>query len=332
LQSATIVLSNLRGLPVFRGIRISFSWSDYAPLVCSGDCILCLRSIKSASPNSTESCTAEAAGFRFPQSPNRRGHTREQSPVFVKEIPASKTQADAEHASKDREEKSANDRHLLLFNGILACVAVLQLLVYGFQSIKLQQTVEAAEGQSAAMEKHIAQATRAAIAMENISDVLQVGNKAITRAYITAVIGAAIPQTRREPGQPDLFFEAKPQLWNNGATPAKKVVTKVAVQIMPVDDIPTFDFPVPEETYKLKGSEIGARQYNIISKNLDHFVSDSEVSSIKEGTKTVFCVWGLVPYEDVFGDPHYRQFGQALTSWPDGTVYGYYIDGQNHSD
>jgi len=59
----------------------------------------------------------------------------------------------------------------------LAAVTFLQLLVYGYQAKKLRETVESAEGQSRAMERHIGEAARSANAMETIA------------AYVSVAVG-----------------------------------------------------------------------------------------------------------------------------------------------
>ncbi|MGH9642624.1 MAG: hypothetical protein ACRD3Q_09365 [Terriglobales bacterium] len=72
---------------------------------------------------------------------NQRG--TEQSPVVVKVIPPPNNANEAEQERKDREQKTSHDRWLMVFSGVLAAVAVLQLLVYGYQAKKLKETVDA---------------------------------------------------------------------------------------------------------------------------------------------------------------------------------------------
>lgn len=254
----------------------------------------------------------------------------EHYPIFVKNIPTPKTDAEAEQERKDREQKSANDWHLVWFNGILAAVALLQLLVYSYQAYKLRQTVDAGEKQSEAMERHITEAGRSATAMEGIAEVIQRGNKAITRAYLTVLIGQASFQERRGPGQNDLKFEARPVLQNTGNTPAKKIVIRIKAAILPISE--DVEMPTPEEAAARKGSTIGAHQSATMTGTVGEFVPYDEVPLIKEGFPKALHVWGLVTYEDVFGDPHTTRFGQVLWWQPDNSIFGLYLDGYNDGD
>ncbi len=156
----------------------------------------------------------------FQQSPKTEKQGTQDSPFVVKVLPTPKTPEEAKDDKNDRDTKTANDRNLVYLTGILALVGLGQLIVYGYQAKKLRETVESAGEQSAAMERHIEEAARSADAMENIAKTIEAGNKAVMRAYLTAVIGVATYQERR-PDIGDLKFEAKPQLTNTGNTPAR---------------------------------------------------------------------------------------------------------------
>src|SRR3979411_1550049 len=88
------------------------------------------------------------------------------SPLFVKVLPAPKTQEETERENNDRNEKVANDRNLVNATYVLAGIGVLQLFVFGYQALKLKQTVQSATEQSEAMERSIAEAERSESAME----------------------------------------------------------------------------------------------------------------------------------------------------------------------
>jgi hypothetical protein len=102
-----------------------------------------------------------------PTSSDQRG--TEQAPFIVKTIPAPKTQDESAQDAKERGEKSANDRKLVEFTGILALVGFLQLIVFGLQSYYLRRTVEAAGEESEAMERAIGETSRSATAMEQVA-------------------------------------------------------------------------------------------------------------------------------------------------------------------
>ena len=143
----------------------------------------------------------------------------QESPVVVRVLPVLNTPEETAQAKMDRQEKAANDRNVVKLTAILALVGVLQLFVFGYQALKLKETVKSAGEQAEAMERHIAEAARSATAMENIANTIDVGNKAIMRAYLTVTIGRAIYQQKRD-GMSNLMFEARPLLHNTGNTAA----------------------------------------------------------------------------------------------------------------
>jgi hypothetical protein len=142
-----------------------------------------------------------SASTQEPAPAGQRG--TEQSPLIVKTLPTVKTQAETDQDTEDRRQKTANDRRLVIFTGVLAVAAILQLFVYGYQAKKLRETVESAGEQAEAMERHIGEAARSANAMEDIAAKIETGNQAVMRAYLTVVIGGALFQERRE-GMGDL--------------------------------------------------------------------------------------------------------------------------------
>jgi hypothetical protein len=256
----------------------------------------------------------------------------EQSPFVVKTLPPGKAQAETEQDASDRKEKAVNDRHIVELTGILAVIAFLQLLVYTYQAKKLRETVQSAGEQAEAMERHIGEAARSATAMERIVSTIETGNQAIMRAYLTVTIGTAIFQERRGPGQTDLKFEGRANLLNTGNTPARNVRIRTAAEVLPIPIPEDFQFPLPAETAVQDAGVVGSHQTYIVGATLKDFVPDSEVATIKEGSRKALCIWGLITYEDIFGFTHQTKFGQWLTWYPNGTLFGYYIPDQNDSD
>jgi hypothetical protein len=269
-----------------------------------------------------------------PQEPQQATATdkrgTQESPFVVKTVPATEETA---QEKLDRDNKAQNDRNLVKFSGVLALVAILQLIVYAYQSRQLSKTVKAAGEQSEAMERHIGEAARSANAMENIAATIESGNRAILRAYITVTIGAlSLFQQRREPGQPDLKFETRPNLINTGNTGARNVNITIAADILPVPLPKDFQYPLPEENEIKDAGAVGAHQTYVIAGTVKDFVPDWEVATIKEGRTKALYVWGLITYDDVFGERHNTKFAQWITWNPNGVVAGYYIAGQNDSD
>ncbi len=248
----------------------------------------------------------------------------EQSPIFVKVIPSPKTQAEIDQDAKDRKDKATNDRRVIWLTGILALIAFGQLLVYGYQSYKLKQTVESAGEQSKAMDRHIGEAARSATAMENIAAAIQSGNVAVMRAYLSVVIGGAVYQERQD----GVKFEGKPNLVNTGSTPARNVRVRIAAELVAPTDAEKFTYPLPGEIAKAPAVAAPHQTY-ILSAIVEDFVPDFEVAAIKGGQGRALTVWGVVTYDDIFGDSHETKFGQWLFWYPNQTVYGYYIPGQN---
>jgi hypothetical protein len=68
---------------------------------------------------------------------------------------------------------------------VQAIIFGFQLLVFGYQARKLHQTIKAAAQQSVDMGRSIAEATRAATAMEKFADSATVASKAATESVAT---------------------------------------------------------------------------------------------------------------------------------------------------
>jgi hypothetical protein len=264
-----------------------------------------------------------------PANQDQRG--AQDSPVFVKVVPAPKTQAEINQEAEERQRQSSRQWWTIVMSAILAVIALGQAAIYWYQAIQLRRTVESAGEQSKAMERHIGESARAATAMENIVATIEAGNKAVMRAYLTVIIGNPLYQERR-PAQSDLKFEGRPSLVNTGNTQARKVRIRIAADIVPNPIPADFGFPLPEEDQSIGDATVAARQSYTMGGVVNNFVPDGEVASIKEGAGKCLCVWGVVTYEDIFGDSHTTTFGQQLTWLPGGKAFGYYIPGQNDAD
>ncbi len=248
----------------------------------------------------------------------------QESPILVKVLPTPKTSEEATQDAEDRKQKAKNDGNIVDLTAVLAIVAFLQLLVYTYQAKKLRETVESAGQQAEAMERHIGEATRSANAMEHIATVIQSGNAAVLRAYISVVIGEAVYQDLRD----GLKFEGKPNLVNTGSTPAHNVRTRISAALVPQANAENFDYTLPEEV--AKGSAVVApHQTYILRAMVKEFVPEVEVSAIKHGEGKALTVWGVITYDDIFGTNHTTKFAQWLFWNPNNSMYGYYIPGQN---
>ena len=274
---------------------------------------------KTAKPKQQQSAAREQ-----PANSDQRG--TEQSPLVVKTLEPAKRQAEGEQEA-NRQQKTTSDWWIVILTGVLALIAFGQLGVYLYQAKKLRETVAAAGEQSKAMERHIGEAARSADAMEHIATVIQSGNAAILRAYMSVVIGSAVFQERQD----GFKFEGKPNLVNTGNTPARNVRIRIAAQIVPVADAENFPYPLPEEV--AKASAVAApHQTYILSAMVKDFVPDNEVVAIRGGQGKALTVWGVVTYDDIFGQHHTTKFAQWLFWYPNNTVFGLYIPGQNDMD
>lgn len=261
-----------------------------------------------------------------PAATDQRG--TEQLPAIVKILPAQKTAEEAEADRKDRAEKAETDWWLIKLTGALALVGALQLIVFGQQARRLRQTVEAAAQQSKDMEKSIAEAARAATAMEAVAESIAISAKAAVesvttvrdvsarqmRAYLSISINTGVYQERAR----DLKFDVRPVVFNSGHTPAHKMTYWASARVLPNPLPDDFDFPIGEDNLK-SGFVLGPHQSIIINAVGPDFVSDDEVQAIKAGIKNRVYVWGIIFYEDVFGQARETKFCHSI----------YWFTGQN---
>jgi hypothetical protein len=136
-------------------------------------------------------------------------------------------------------------------------VFVAQLGVFYYQALKLRQTVAASTEQSRDMKDSIAQATRAADAMEKFAEAATVGSRAAAesvvtvkdsmtrqlRAYLCVNFYGAIFQNRE---QEFPRFEVRLQLVNVGPTPRYKVSYKARADVLPFPLPDDFSFVLPD--------------------------------------------------------------------------------------
>lgn len=177
-----------------------------------------------------------------------------------------------------------------------------------------------------------AQATaRAARATEASVEAGRDTSKRQLRAYLAVIIGGAIHQERREKPKSDLMFEASPLLVNTGQTPAHKIRFKARAAIYPIP-LPK-DLNLPETGDAGIGETVlGVGQNGSMSAMVEGFCQDDEVEAIKggSGAKGLY-VWGIVHYEDVFGESHYTRFCQHIYWDGLNNIRGHYIPGRNES-
>jgi hypothetical protein len=204
----------------------------------------------------------------------------------------------------------------------------------------LRKTVKAAGEQSDDMKRSIAEANRLATAMEKVAKDIAVSTQAAIdsvaavrertaqqmRAYLCVIIGDGIYQDRPN----KLKFEAKPTLINAGHTPAHKVSYTAKAAILPVPLPDDFAFPLPDEA--IGGALLGPQQNFILSGVVEDYCGDGRVDDIKRGKGDALYIWGIVNYEDVFGESHFTKFCQTTFFGPDGKVYGFFLPKHNEAN
>jgi hypothetical protein len=265
----------------------------------------------------------------------------------VKVLPTQKTALEAAQESEDRRQRKANDRATIQFNkwlvgiGVLQLVVfVLQLSVFGYQALKLRQTVDAAAQQSRDMRESITEATRSANAMEKSAEAVTKTSQAASqsvvrigqqmRAYLSSRINGGIFQDRAA----NLRFGVTPMVINTGLTPAHKVGYSAKAAVLPFPLEAGHVFPPLDPPRSVFG--LLAPQQNFI---MDAFVDgdyfdDVEAENIKRGNGKRVYIWGTITYEDVFGDKRYTNFCQSIC-WILGkegdVVWGNYSDRHNEA-
>jgi hypothetical protein len=137
------------------------------------------------------------------------------------------------------------------------------------------------------------------------------------RAYIGIIVGGATYQERAR----DLRFAGKPMMVNAGNTPAHRVQFRAVARILPIILPDEFDFPLPDVVRG--GAPLNPHQTFQITEIVEDFCSDAEVIDIMRGRgeRALYC-YGIVTYEDVFGQSHYTRFSQVLTWIPTPNQFG----------
>jgi hypothetical protein len=270
----------------------------------------------------------------------------------------------AEQASEKKEEGSAHVLMSLIArapitfrctgsfidenSGTITALATLAIAAFTLTLWRATSGMLSAAGeQSGAMERHIREAANSAKAMQDVAKAMTTNTvlmaesvatskqiadqqKVVTemqlRAYVSVVIGGGLYQERGK----GLRFEARPVLVNSGSTPARKVVHTAHAAIFPAP-LPK-DLPLPIRQNEAGGEGmIGPHQSREMSATLDRFVADADVEDIKKAKGNGLYVWGIVTYEDAFGQPRETRYCQMITWHPDGRIWGYYTPNRNNT-
>lgn len=284
---------------------------------------------------------------RAPQSnPDQRG--TEDRPLFVKPIIPPKSEQESTQDQEDRKEKATADWWMEILTGAIAIIGGIQAVVFWVQASRLKATIkkmdEIATGQTDDMSKSIAQWSRVAEAMEDVSTAMtanveklketveiarenMVTSKRIadqqerigglqTRAYLMVEYLGMVPQNNGAMHR----FEPRLRLSGNGLTPAYKVRYRAVSDVLQFPLPDDFGFLLPPATESGGTGLLGPRNTFTISAALPRMYSDLEIAEIKNGSTRRIYIWGIVDYEDAFGVPRYVEFAQSVVWFADGTT------------
>jgi hypothetical protein len=264
-----------------------------------------------------------------------------EAPIVVRILPTPKTADEIASDRKERENKSNADFWLIRLTGALAIVGAMQLIVFGLQARRLRQTVEMGAEQADDMKKYVAEAARAASAMEEVAKHIAVSSKAATdsvttikdsttrqlRAYLCVNFGAVAKQNR----ETGFRFEPRLLLINVGHTPAHNVSFRATSAILP--------FPLPEnfnfslgDTPSNSSSVIGTNQNVIMSAAIDRLLTDDEIQEINTGGIKRLYIYGSATYEDVYHVKHTTNFCMNALGMSDGSFMGVFTKTHNDAD
>jgi hypothetical protein len=201
--------------------------------------------------------------------------------------------------------------------------------------------LDATSQQSADTQRSIAESARAATAMEQVAHhfahnvaTFRERSSQQMRTYIGVIIYGGMYQERMK----SIKFAGRPMMVNTGSTPAHHVRFRARAQILPIKLPDDFDFPLPATIRG--GATLNPHQNFTITEIVDDYCDDSEVLDIMRGRgERALSCYGIITYEDVFGDSHVTEFSQILTWVPIPnqlgqiveTINGYRTDRHNES-
>jgi hypothetical protein len=233
-------------------------------------------------------------------------------------LDAPRDQPETPRERAERLRKSFVDGWTIFIGLCTVLILAVQAWVFFRQAFRLRQTVEAMDAQSKDTKLSIAQANRAAVAMEGVAGSLA-ESTAITsgmvsnqkefwrqqmRAYVSVDPGTYFRQKQRL----GIFFNFKPNITNHGMTPANKVTIIHNCIITPARVPDDFVFETNWQNATLSSSStIFPRQTRFTTHIFNRFINLAEVKKQFRGQEH-FVLWGTVIYEDIFGDKHHTNY------------------------
>lgn len=227
---------------------------------------------------------------------------------------------------------------MVRLTGAIVFIGVIQTIVFGLQAYRLKQTIEKmdeiAGRQTRDVQASVAEATRAASAMEGVSISMATNVESVresvginreiadrqklitelqSRAYLTMLFEGMVPQNPSI----GIRFEPRIRIENRGNTPARDIRFSVVADVLPFPLRDDFTFPLPTN---LAGhsSVIGPGLHKIISAVVPKLYTETEASQISIGVGQRIATWGIVRYRDAFNIERSVRFG-----------FTHYVLGQN---
>jgi hypothetical protein len=273
-------------------------------------------------------------------------HPSKGFPAIIEISKAPVIQVETADKNEKRSWSSSPEWWMVGFTGLLAAITCALALYTGklyHATVNLGKSADAAgKQQMDGVQKSIAEAARAAAAMEHVAGQMRISASASTenvnvlkertalqmRAYLSVSIGVGLYQDRLS----DIKFEVKPTLANSGHTPAHKVSYWARAAVLPVPLPEDFQFPTMES--EAQSYVLGPGQLFVINAIVDDYEPDTEVENIKHGIGKSPYIWGIVSYTDVFGDSHITKFCHSIY-WvgprENETINGYYAKKHNEA-
>ena len=237
------------------------------------------------------------------------------------------------HDRSERSQEIEADWWMVRLTGVIGAIGFLQLWVFGLQAHRLRQTIEkmdeVAAGQTKDMRDSIAEAAKAAAAMNKVAGSLKINadkiiesvelNKEIaerqklvgelqTRAYVAVNYIGIVPQNI----ETGYRFEPRLQIISSGITPAYKLSHRTAADILDFPLPADFVFPLDSGDENPSIGMLGPRNSFIISAAAPRLYSLDEIQEFQAGVKKRIFVWGRLTYEDAFQIPRYLNFCQSI--------------------
>ena len=281
------------------------------------------QSSRTATPSAHQQ-KSQAASTQHQATPDQRG--TEQSPVVVKVLPPPQTQEEAANVQAkeqaDHEERASSKRWNVWTTLLLVGIAFGQLVVYGLQARRLRQTIEKMDeitrGQATDTKASIAEATRAATAMEQSAAAAKisanVAKDALTKLQRPFVSLDGLADHRRWDNLPDghptnVSYRVNAVLANRGTTPTKNMTLVVRYSLREQPLPPGFDFP-----YTGQPEPVVIGPQGLLNTPVGIITGD-ELLAVGKGER-YYYLWGAATYRDICDDTpvHHFLFCYRLTN------------------